>query len=60
MSDCLVALDIVTDAIPIAAEEMSIHLSPGRRMVDDHTHMSFLNESGDFIGYIVVVHDDLD
>jgi hypothetical protein len=35
---CLVAFDGVADAIPIAAEEMSIHLSPsGRRMVDDHT-----------------------
>jgi hypothetical protein len=27
MSGCLVALAWVTDAIPIAAEEMSIHLS---------------------------------
>jgi hypothetical protein len=38
MSGCLVALTRVTDAIPIAAEEMSIHLLPyGRIMVDDHS-----------------------
>jgi hypothetical protein len=37
-SGCLVAFDGVTDAVPIAAEEMSIHLSQsGRRIVDDHT-----------------------
>jgi hypothetical protein len=37
-SGCLVAFDRVTDAVPIAAEEMSINLSPsGRRMVDDYT-----------------------
>jgi hypothetical protein len=38
MSGYLVAFDEVTDAVPIAAEEMPIHLSPsGRRIVDDHT-----------------------
>ncbi len=37
-SGCLVALAGVTDALPIAGEEMSILLSPsGRRMVDDHS-----------------------
>jgi hypothetical protein len=37
-SGCLVAFDGVTNAVPIAAEEMSIYLSlSGRRMVDDHT-----------------------
>jgi hypothetical protein len=37
-SGYLVAFDGVTDVVPIAAEEMSIHLSPsGRRIVDDHT-----------------------
>jgi hypothetical protein len=37
MSGCLVALVGVTDAVPIAAEEKSMHLLPSdRRMVDDH------------------------
>jgi hypothetical protein len=38
MSGCLVAFSGVTDAVPIAAEKIAIHLSPsGRRMVDDHS-----------------------
>jgi hypothetical protein len=37
-SGCLVALSGVTDAVPIAAEEMSILLSTsGRRTVYDHS-----------------------
>jgi hypothetical protein len=38
MSVYLVALSGVTDAVLIAAEEISIFLSQsGKRMVDDHT-----------------------
>jgi hypothetical protein len=43
-SGYLVALAGVTDALPIAAEEMSILLSPlGRRMVDDHSWVSLIS-----------------